>query len=125
VLAVGGPVLGCSGDQASDGCICTASFALYNVTVIDAAGAPVTGLDPTVTVVRTGQRLTLSTTPSGNHYPVFTDGEIHLIDPAGELVRFVASNTQGSTAGDFVFDAPGTCHCHMRKVSGPDTLVVR
>jgi hypothetical protein len=122
-LVVSGPALSCS--DPSDGCVCTASFAFYNVAVVTASGAPVTGLTPTVTVIRTGQHLTPSVSAAGNQYPVFSDGEISQIDPAGEAVHFAAGNAQGSTAGDYVFDAPGACHCHMRKVSGPDTLVLR
>lgn len=112
-------------DTIANECVCTALFAFYNVTVIDTTGAPVTGLHPIVTVVRTGRDISSSLTPAGNQYPVFSDGEIHLIDPAGELIRFTAGNAQGAATGDFVFDAPGACHCHIHKVSGPDTLVIR
>jgi len=53
-------------DTIANGCVCTALFAFYNVTVIDTTGAPVTGLHPTVTVVRTDRHISPSLTPAGN-----------------------------------------------------------
>ncbi len=104
---------------------CTAEFRVYGITVLDGGGAPVPDLDPTVTLVRTGQEIVPDTTlasRANGFYVVLTDAQGSILGQTGRQVRFSGTNGIVSTSADFVF-AAGVCH--VEKISGPDTLVAQ
>lgn len=122
ILALSGLALGCDGLR---DCVCTSEFRSYTVAVVDGTGAPVSGLAPTITLVRTGQRVMPRASAFGNMYPVFTDDEVALVGDAAEAVRFAVTGAPGTATADFVFDVDRPCRCHIRKVSGPDTVTLQ
>ncbi len=117
----------CSGDEC-DTVACTMEFRTFSVAVVNEAGEPVTGLEPVVTMVRTGEELDPSDMglgdPASGVYLVMTDGNAALIQQDEEPVRFTATTGQLSVTGDFVFGMT-MCRCHVEQLSGPDTLVIR
>lgn len=122
-LPLAGPA--CNG-VANQACACTALFAIVQVTVVDPAGAPVAGLDPIITLRRTGERLA----PAAQYaygpgtYSVVTDNEIALIATAGDTVRFAVSDGARGASGDFVIGVSDRCRCHITRIAGPSTLVL-
>jgi hypothetical protein len=106
------------------GAACTAEFVTYPVIVTDPADSPISDAHLTVTVRRTGQRLTPQTLIMyiAGTYPLIDDGARPAQRETGDELRVVASTADASIEADYVFDVPGGCHVH--KVSGPDTLVL-
>ena len=116
-------LIGCT-EAPSNSCVCTEEFRTYVIVVVNAAGTPVTNLTPSVTLVRTGQPITPLASPVGGTYPVLSDAELPLIQSSGDMVRFVVASGQESGTADITFAAT-PCRCHIEKVGGPDTLVLR
>lgn len=118
------PLIGC-GDQAAPG-VCTALFAAIPVMVQTQGGAPVTGLTITATNVRTGQSFGVSQSLGGGNgpgtYVVFDDNLRDRVRTSGDSVRVTGSDSALRFTEYFVIDVPGGCH--VRKVLGPDTVVV-
>jgi hypothetical protein len=102
---------------------CTALFAYITVAARDSGGSPVTGLTITDTVRRTGLAFTIqqSLSPAPGTYVVFDDNSLARIRSGGDSVRVAGTNGTMGFVADFLFDAPDGCH--VRKVSGPDTVV--
>ena len=117
----------CQNESTPSNCICTTLFASVAVTVTDTLGAPVTGLNPSITVARTGKAIVpVVAPPTGSGgYNVVTDEEIGQFNPAGDTLRFVATSGLRIAAAQFAVSAPGVCHCHVQKDAGPDTIVLR
>jgi len=127
-LVGAGMLLGCrdTPKPVSPDCICTLSFASVNVVVVDTQRAPVATLTPSVTVRSTGRPL--APAPGGiggGWYTVVSDGYKDQFALGGDTLHFTATSGSRIAAGDFVVGAPGSCHCHVSLVSGPDTLVLR
>ena len=113
-------------------CVCTFELVGISVRVVDEAGHPVEGLESRVTVLRTGERIPVDTVRWGGGYdgwyPVISDRDSRYVNEGGEGLRFTAwdpRNRRRFVTGDFEIDFAGRCHCHVRKVSGPDSLVIR
>ena len=125
-ILVGVLVLSVACDDDCAHASCNLRLDLVTVIVVDETGEPVPSLDPVVTIVLTGERLEFDDRLAGEGengvYLVITDFHKSLIDPDGELVRFMATADGRSAAGDFVISVPSCCH--IAKESGPDTLVM-
>jgi hypothetical protein len=120
------PVTGSCGLFGADDCTCTLEFRQYVVRVVDSAETPVVGLQPIVTVVRTGQEIdNRRYRLDDGYYTIISDAQRRAIDPDGELLRFSAVSDERSASADYVFDIPGPCGCHVNRVSGPDTVVLQ
>ena len=109
-------------------CICTQEFAIDQVTIIDSAGVPVDSLK-IIIKDKSGNTLDIQQNSfaymSGN-YIVLHDGYLNLL--CGQILpqRFDFSATDGkrSVSARYYFLTDDCC-CHIQKVSGPDTLVLR
>ena len=114
-------LLGC-GDQPT---YCTELFAMLRVTVLTQGGAPVSGLTISATTLRSGQSFTVPQQSVGGEpgaYVVFDDNLRDRIPASGDSVRVTGSDIAPRFTEYFVIDVPGGCH--VRKVSGPDTIMV-
>lgn len=103
---------------------CTAVFTAVAATVVDAAGQPLSGVTVTDTVRRTGAVLdvTAGSPPAGSGAVIiFSDAFLQEVLPAGDEVIVVAAVSGRSGSGTYRFGSDG---CHVRKLAGPDTLVV-
>lgn len=113
---------------ADDDCICTTEFRYYTVSIVDTLKVPVDSL--TVSVKdKNGNELNISQENQifgpGN-YIVFNDSFTTMFISANETERiiFTASDGIRNVQGEYLFGTD-RCRCHINKVSGPDTLVIR
>jgi hypothetical protein len=111
-----------------DDCLCTMEYRFYLVTVVDTLGVPVDSL--TITVKdKDGDDLDVTQDPSSfdvGKYTVLNDSftQIFCACTTPEKVYFSASDGNRIAAGEYLFNTD-ECKCHINKVSGPDTLVIR
>lgn len=108
----------------TDPAVCTASWAMVAATVVDGAGQLLEDVSVTDTVRRTGVVLDVtSTNPSVELEGVliFSDAFLRTVKPSGDEVIVVATAAGRSGSADFRFGSDG---CHVRKLAGPDTLVI-
>lgn len=121
-IATLGVLAACKNEGAA--AVCTASFAFIPVTVRDSSGNPVAGLSIADTVIRTQQGFLVpqSFGFAAGTYVVLDDGFRDRLRPTGESVQVSGFNGVTRFTATFTFDVPGGCH--VRKLSGPDTIVV-
>ena len=109
-------------------CMCTMEYRFYLVTVIDMLGVPVDSL--TVTIKdKDGDELDVQQESSifgAGKYTVLNDSFTHIMCACGTPQQIYFSATDGNRVanGEFIFNTD-ECRCHINKVSGPDTLVLR
>ncbi len=107
------------------GRVCTALYAYLTAVVVDTAGHPVTGLAIHDSVPRTGLAWDEAQEPfpGSGAAVIFADADQQKVSRTRtEPVMVSGHGTGGSFSASYVFDATG---CHVGKVSGPDTVVVR
>jgi hypothetical protein len=103
---------------------CTLEFRIFTAAVVDSTGQPLSGVTVTDTVPRTGAVLDVTGSLASLHFdgvPIFCDGFQQEIAPAGDDVIVVATAGGRSGRANYRFGADG---CHVRKLAGPDTVVV-
>jgi hypothetical protein len=105
--------------------ICTASFAMITATIVDGNGQTVTGVSVRDTVGRTGRILDVQQENPGTFDPgiaiIFTDAFITAIRRGGDDVTTVVTADGLIGSAEYRFGSDG---CHVRKLGGPDTIVV-
>lgn len=124
LLALPSPSGACAANPTQ--CICTQEFRVYGLTVIDEAQRPVSDVSIEVRVVRTRQRLesTYEELPTPGTYWIVDDGMRERFRPGGDEVRVTGS--KGSLGFEATFEfAVDDCYCHVQKLAGPDTVVIR
>ena len=114
--------------EVDNDCICTQEFRSYLVTVIDTLGVPVDSLNITIKD-KDGNELDVQQDPyflNEGKYTVFNDVFTQILCDCGTPQKIYFSATDGTrnTAGEFLFNTD-ECQCHINKVAGPDTLVLR
>jgi hypothetical protein len=109
-------------------CICTDEFATSTITIINANAVPVDSLDITIKD-KDGNKLYIkqdfySLVPG--RYIVLNDGFLNLL--CGKILpqqfSFAATDGEDTVSAKFLFSTDDCC-CHIHKVAGPDTLVIR
>jgi hypothetical protein len=102
---------------------CTGLFVKYTLTVLDGSKAPVEGADVPVTLIRTGQLLTSDqgTLPPGV-YPLLDDKSKDILRPEGDDVRATVTKGASTVLADYHFVVAGDCH--IRRITGPDTVTL-
>ena len=114
--------------EVDNDCICTEEFRSYLVTVVDTIGVPVDSL--TISIKdKDGDELDVRQQDQifgPGKYTVLDDSFINLfVSPAvSEKVTFTATNGTRNVTGEYLFNTD-KCRCHINKVSGSDTLVLR
>jgi hypothetical protein len=107
-----------------DSCICTMEYESVVVHIQDGAHNPIDSLVTTSTIKRTGKTLKYKQYPPGHgNYVVLEDDATKDVDIFGETINFHAQNSNYTIDRQFLFDTDN-CRCHIRKVSGPDTITV-
>lgn len=108
-------------------CVCTEEFRMYFVVVIDSLGNPVDSLQTIVSNDRGKQYNFSSYFPppylSGVYF-VMTDGYQSDFSTTPGRILFSGKKENKEVAGEFYFNTDN-CRCHVYKVSGPDTLVLK
>lgn len=104
--------------------MCTTIFAYVTVVAVDAGGQPVSGLAVTDTVVRTGHGFAISQDaafPAGT-VDIFSDNLLGEVRQSGDAVRVIGTAAGTGFNAIYTFGSDG---CHVRKIAGPDTVIVR
>jgi hypothetical protein len=117
-------VVGLLGCDDPGGVGCTAELRAIPLVITDKAGAPADSVDFTVRLVRTAEVLN-HTAPGPNPtgtYLLVDDAATTKLQPTGDQVRAVAIRGSAVAQADFLIGVPGGCH--VKKVSGPDTLAL-
>lgn len=119
-------IISCS--EIDKDCICTEEYRTYLVTVVDTLGVPVDSLNITIKD-KDGDELDVQQEPyylGEGKYTVLNDSFTHLMCTCGtaQAIYFSAADGSRIANGDFMFNTDD-CKCHINKVSGPDTLVLR
>lgn len=109
-------------------CMCTEEYRFYLVTVVDTLGVPIDSL--TVTIKdKDGDELDVAQDPhpfGAGKYTVLNDSFTQMFCSCTipEKIYFSATDGNRVAAGEFLFNTD-ECKCHINKVEGPDTLVLR
>lgn len=119
-------VVSCS--NADEDCMCTEEYRFFLVTVVDTLGIPVDSLDVIIRD-KDGDELDIvqeSYAFGPGKYTVLNDSFIQMFCACGTSQKIYFSATDGNrvAAGEFLFNTD-ECKCHINKVEGPDTLVLR
>ena len=109
-------------------CMCTEEYRFFLVTVVDTLGVPVDSLDVTIRD-KDGDELNVlqDSHPFGaGKYTVLNDSFTEMFCACGTTQKVYFSATDGSriTKGEFMF-ITDECRCHINKISGPDTLILK
>jgi hypothetical protein len=111
-----------------DDCMCTMEYRFYLVTVVDTLDVPVDSLIVTVRD-KDGDELDVQQESSifgAGKYTVLSDSFTHIMCTCGtsQAIYFAATDGSRIANGEFMFNTD-ECKCHINKVSGPDTLVLK
>ena len=114
-------------DDQSSQCACTEEFRTYPVTVVDEAGDPATEVQLTRTNLRTGEVFepTWLGQPVPGTYLVADDGLTDEFSGDGDTVRVEGEQGAASFTALFEFAVDEPCRCHVEKLAGPDTVLIR
>ena len=109
-------------------CLCTEEYRFFLVTVVDTLGVPVDSLTVTIRD-KDGDELDVvqeSYAFGPGKYTVLNDSFTQMFCACGTSQKIYFSATDGNrvAAGEFLFNTD-ECKCHINKVEGPDTLVLR
>jgi hypothetical protein len=110
-----------------DDCICTEEFRMYLVTVVDSLGNPVDSLLTTITNDGGKEYNFEGYTPPPfmpGAYFVMTDGYESDFRLGSKKIFFKGTKEDKEAAGEYEFKTD-KCLCHVYKVTGPDTLVLK
>lgn len=115
----------CTNDP--DDCLCTEEFRMYFVTIVDTLGNPVDSVYTIITneLGKEYDFSVYSTPPFANGaYIVMTDGYEKDFLIGQKKIFFVGKKDSKETFGEFLFRTD-KCLCHVYKISGPDTLIIK
>jgi hypothetical protein len=109
-------------------CICTEEYRTFLVTVVDTLGFPVDSLDVAIRD-KDGDELNVQQDPyylGTGKYTVLNDSFTHIMCTCGssQAIYFSATDEIRTANGIFSFNTD-KCRCHINKISGPDTLVLK
>ncbi len=106
-------------------CACTMEFRYITVLVVDEMNQPVTGLITTVKD-ESGKTFEFIQDPFffQGFYIVMDDNYTREFSPIPKLILFTGLKDSLIVTAEFLINTDD-CFCHIEKVSGPDTLVLR
>jgi hypothetical protein len=106
-------------------CPCTMEFRMITVVVVDEMNVPVLGL---ATIVKddSGKVYDVYNDPLifPGHYTVMDDNYVSELSTQPKRFLFTGVKDSLTVNGEF-FVNTDKCNCHIEKVSGPDTLILR
>ncbi|HSW56444.1 MAG TPA: hypothetical protein VLH59_15270 [Ignavibacteriaceae bacterium] len=115
-------IYSCSDD---DDCPCTMEFRMITVVVVDSTKNLVLGLTTNVKD-DSGKVYDVYNDPMifPGHYTVMDDNYVSELTTQPKRFIFTGVKNSLTVNGEF-FVNTDKCHCHVEKVSGPDTLMLR
>jgi hypothetical protein len=106
-------------------CPCTMEFRMITVVVVDSTNNHVLGL---ITTVKddSGRVYRVNNDPTifPGHYTVMDDNYVTELSTQPKRFLFTGVKDSLTVNGEFFINTD-ECNCHIEKVSGPDTLVLR
>ncbi len=113
-------------NSSENNCICTQEFRSYSVFIAD---ENLNGIDSLITETRnkqTGEKYSISQSSlmEKGWYNVMDDSHTIKLSVVAKEVIFTAKKGVIDIEADYSFNTDG-CKCHINKVSGPDTIIVR
>lgn len=107
-------------------CFCTKEYVSVTLQVVNEQNEPEAGVEVTVTVDRTGDVLAINQLGAADGYfVVVSDSQKDVIDPVfGSVLTVDGAKEERGFEARFKIGL-GHCQCHVYKVWGPDTVVVR
>ncbi|HEY6906479.1 MAG TPA: hypothetical protein VI230_03385, partial [Ignavibacteriaceae bacterium] len=87
-------------------------------------GKPIEGLTTTVTNEKGIIYNLPDDYPLPGYYPVMSDKYVQDFSTIASKILFTGISDSGSVNGDYYINTD-RCKCHIQKVSGPDTLILR
>lgn len=118
-------IIGCS-NSSENNCICTQEFCSYSVFIAD---ENLNGIDSLITETRnkqTGEKYIISQSwfTEKGRYTVMDDSHTLKLSVVPTQVIFTAKKGEIDIEVDYFFNTDD-CKCHINKVSGSDTIIVR
>jgi len=104
-------------------CICTMEYRSIQVNIVDQKNNPVDSVAVTVTKVSDGKMYHWDLQDI-NHlglYNVMTDSYTRDFSTTPDTLRLLAEKREAKSSAVFLISTDD-CHCHIQKISGPDTL---
>lgn len=108
----------------TENCICTQEFRVVIVLVMDESGSPVVGLTSTVSDDKGGLFNFDGEYPLSGYYTVMSDKYVNKFSTLPGRIFFTASSDSTIANGEYLINTD-RCKCHIQKISGPDTLIIR
>ena len=109
-------------------CLCTAEYRFYLVTIVDTLGVPVDSLAVTIKDKDGGELSVQQETNifGAGKYTVLTDSFAKMFCSCGTpgKIYFTATDSIRTASGEYFFNTD-ECKCHINKISGQDTLVLK
>lgn len=115
--------ISCTND--TNDCICTEEFRSIVVVVVDTLNSPLSGLISTIEDV-SGKMYSFPQEPPffPGQYTIMNDSYVHDFSSVPKTILFTAENDSLEVGAQYLINTD-ECICHINKVSGPDTLVLR
>lgn len=108
-------------------CVCTEEFRMYLVAVIDSLGNPVDSLQTIISNDR-GKHYDFGNYLPPPYFPgvyyVMTDEYKNDFSTKPGIILFFGYKEDKEVTAEFYFNTD-KCRCHVYKISGPDTLVLK
>lgn len=116
-------VSSCTSDSLD--CVCTDDFRSITVVVVDTLKSPVNGLISTIED-ESGKMYSFPQEPPffPGLYTIMNDSYVHDFSTVPKTILFTAENDSLAVSAQYLINTD-PCMCHINKVSGPDTLVLR
>lgn len=108
----------------TEDCICSEEFRTITVLVINQSNKPVEGLTTTVTNEKGIIYNLPDISPLPGYYLVMSDSYVGDFSTAAKKILFAGITDSGSVHGEYFINTD-RCKCHIQKISGPDTLVLK
>jgi len=108
----------------TEDCICTQEYRTIIVIILDESGTPVEGLTTSISDEKGNFYDIEKVYPLAGYYPVMSDKYVREFSTIPKKILFTAVSATGEVNGEFFINTD-RCKCHVQKVSGPDTLVLK
>ena len=121
------PFINSCDDENYPDCVCSEEFRMYYVIVIDTLGNPVDSLQTTVTNEKGTEYTFNGFLPPPylqGAYLVMTDGYQNDFGTRPVKIFFSRIKNDLEVGGEYLFNTD-KCFCHVYKLAGPDTLVLK
>ncbi len=105
-------------------CICSQEYRTITVLILDESGTPLEGLTTSISDEKGKLYYIEKFDGIAGYYPVMSDKYVGEFSAVPKKILFTAVSDTGGVNGEFFINTD-RCECHVQKVSGPDTLILK